>query len=185
MTGGRKAIAAAIVAACVLIGGTVGVMRAFAGDGGENAPPVIVGGAALPAKSDVQQTKGQKLLGTWVAHGGGITLTSGGYQGLDTPITVVCKKEPCLLVAHKTVVAFSAANGNAVAPCVLVDGGGGGSNCTWVGSSQGFPQSVNFGGGSTEIKDLVEGAHTVQLGAYTNVSGTTVGGFDVVYQLYH
>jgi hypothetical protein len=173
---------AAVAVVCVAVGGTAGVMRAVAGDGENGSPPMERGGAP---SAKVKQTPGTKLLGTWVHTGlGPTTLVAGGYTTLDSPITVICKIESCLLAVDKTVVATNGANASQLAPCVSADGVNGGDTCAWIGSQNGWPAAVNYGGGSTEIVSLARGTHTVQVKAYASAANVVIDSYSFVYRLY-
>lgn len=172
---------AAAAVACMAIGGTVGVMRAFADDGDGGAPPVqrTSGDSAAKAK----QTPIPKLIGTWVHTGSG-TAPVGGYTALDSPITVICKKAPCLLVVDKAVYGMTGASATQIAPCVTHDGAAGGGGCSWVGSSTGWPAGTNYSGVITESVDLGAGAHTVNVGTYVQGAAVSIIAYTFTYRLY-
>jgi hypothetical protein len=172
---------AAVVVVCVAVGGTAGVMRAVADDG-ENGPPPMERGGAPPAK--VKQTPGTRLVATWVHAGVDTALTAGTYTTLDAPITVICRVESCLLAVDKTVVATNGANVSSLAPCLSADGVNGGKTCAWIGSQSGWPASVNYGGGSTEIVTLARGPHTVQVKAFAGAANVVINSYSFVYRLY-
>jgi hypothetical protein len=161
----------AVVLVCVAVGGTVGVIRAFADDGGSGAPPMV---RTAPQAAKVKQTPGMKAKATWVHTGVGTTITT-IYQPVDSQITIVCKKPSCLLVVDKMLIVNNGGSTTQLAPCVTHDISTGGSSCSWLGSSAGWPAGVQFGGTTTESIDLTEGTHTVNVGVYASAVGVTVG----------
>jgi hypothetical protein len=175
------ALAGAVIVVCVAVGGTVGVMRAFADEGSGGAPPVERGSA--PAAAKVKQTPTTKLLATWVHTGSG-TAPVGGYAALDSPITVICKKAPCLLVVDKTIYGFVGASTTQIAPCVTHDLATGGGGCSWLGVSTGWPATTNFGASQSEPVELSQGAHSVNVGTYVQGSAMTIESYTFVYRLY-
>jgi len=175
-------LAGVAVTLCVATGGTVGVLRAFADNGGTAPPPIVR--AVTPSAPKVAQTAGVKLQATWVHTGGGSSLSPGFYNPVDAQITVICKKEPCLLVVDKMADISASSNTGAVAPCVIHDGAAGGGDCSWLGSTGGVPAGQGYAGTTIESLSLTEGAHTVNVGVYTGVSGITVQSYTFVYRLY-
>jgi hypothetical protein len=174
------ALAGAVVVVCVAVGGTVGVMRAFADDGGGGAPPMA---RTAPDAAKVKQTPTTRLLATWVHTGTGTTITN-TYQAVDSPITVICKKAPCLLSVDKMLIVNNGGTASAIAPCVIHDGTAGGGGCSWLGSNVGWPANVQFGGTTTESIELGAGTHTVVVGAYATAAGVSVGTYTFTYRLY-
>jgi hypothetical protein len=181
---GRRVTLVAVAVAGLAAAGTAGVMEAVAGDGGPGVAPIVQGGNP-PAGGAQKPTPGLRQLGTWETQGGGVPLVNGLYTPLDTPITVACKKAPCLLVADKSLIVDSGTNGTRIFPCVAVDGSIGGSSCLELTPSTGLASGASMTGTTIETKVLAAGTHTVQVKAYVGEDGASVGEFFVVYRLYH
>jgi hypothetical protein len=179
----RRALLVTSAVACLAAGGTAGVMEAFAGDGGPDVAPIVQG--SPPAGGAQKPTPSLRLLGTWETQGGSVPLVNGIYTPLDTPITVACKKAPCMLVADKSLIVDSGTNGTRIFPCVALDGSIGGSGCLELTPSTGLASGASMTGSSLETKVLAAGPHTVQVKAYVGEDGASVGEFSIVYRLYH